>query len=177
MRRVLLLLVSLLLAGCQLNEFVTRITGETTVPGSASAQTTELAALPPFGEFSEIDFASNPDLAREGVSLADINKATVSALTLQIESPSDQDFGFLDDVAFYAKTGDQKVLVAEKHEIAKLGLGGRNPTLELDVTGADLTPFVTAASMSLLVEGHGRTPLRDVKLKANVDFEIRVKVF
>jgi hypothetical protein len=171
----LAVLASLLLVGCQLNAFDSTITGESTVAGVSSVA--PLSAIPPFGAFSAIDFAHNADFKAEGVTKDDLNLAKVTRLTLKIESPSDQDFSFLDDVSFFARSGDQRVLVARKSDVSGEGLHAPNPTLELDTTGADLTPYVTAPTMSLEVEAHGRAPPKDVKLEASVQFEFRVKVF
>jgi hypothetical protein len=171
----LALLAALLLTGCQLNAFDTVLTGETTVPGNGSGDA--LSSIPAFGSFSTLDLEQTADFTTQDVTKGDVNFARVTSLTLKIESPSDQDFSFLDDVSFFAKAGDQRVLIAQKQGVAQLGLHAPLPTLTLDATGADLTPFVTAPALSLEVEAHGRTPPRDVKLKASVDFQIRVKVF
>jgi hypothetical protein len=172
-RSCLLGLAALALCGCQLNSFHSTLVGETTEPGVESGA--PLTSLPAFGSFSDLDFAENQDFVQNGVKPSEINSAKVTSLTLEIVSPADQGFSFLDEVSFYAHAGDTLALIAEKHDIPSLGLTGR--TLSLDVTGVDLTPFITGSSVALEVRGSGRAPPQDTQLRATVDLELRVNVF
>jgi hypothetical protein len=174
-RSCLLGLAALALCGCQLNSFHSTLVGETTVPGDASGA--PLTSLPAFGSFSDLDFAENEDFVQNGVKPSEINSAKVTSLTLEIVSPATQGFSFLDEVSFYARAGDTLTLIAEKHDIPSLALTAPNPKLSLDVTGVDLTPFITGSSVALEVRGSGRTPPEDTQLRATVDFELRVNVF
>lgn len=176
-RATLVSLALLFVCGCQLNSFDSSLVGETTIPGTSSVAPQPLSAIPPFASFSRIDFAQNPDFQTNDVSPAEINSAKVASLDLKIVSPNDSDFGFLDDVEFYARSGDTSTLIAEKHGIAALGLRAPNPTLSLDVTGADLTPYIHDGPFSIEVKTNGRTPEHDTHLRATVNFEFRVKVF
>lgn len=175
MRALLVGLAVLSLGGCQLNSFDSTLVGETTLAGGDAG--TPLTAIPAFGSFNALDFSQNPDFENNDVSPSDLNSAKVTSLTLKIISPSDQDFSFLDDVQFFAHTGDALTLVAERHDIASLPLDGPNPTLSLNVTGADLTPYVSGGAMTLEIRATGRAPRSDTRLRATVGFEFRVKVF
>lgn len=168
-------LALLALCGCQLNSFQTTLMGETTVPGDGSGK--PLTALPAFGSFNDLNFAKNEDFLANDVLPSEINSAKVTSLTLQILSPAEQDFSFLDQVRFFIRTGDTSVQIAQKEDSGALGLAGPNPTLSLDVSGEDLTPFINAASVTFEVRGAGRTPPQDTRLRATVNLELRVKVF
>jgi hypothetical protein len=176
-RAFLLPLALLLLGACQLNSFDSDLTGETTVPGSDAMDAGTLSAIPPFANLTQIDFASSADFQTNEVTPEEINEAVVTAMTLQVDSPAEQDFAFLDDVSFFARAGDSTTLIAERHDVSGLGLRGPNPSLQLDVTGADLTPYVQGGPFSIEVHVNGRPPARTTRLKATATFEFRVKVF
>jgi len=171
MRLCLLGLALVALGGCQLNSFHSTLIGETTVPGDNSGS--PLTSLPAFGSFSDLDFAQNEDFLSNGVQPSEINSAKVTAVTLEILSPSNQDFRFLDQVQFFARTGDSSTLIAEKENLgAETGA-----TLSLDVTGVDLTPYLNNTLVTFEVRGSGTTPPQDTRLRATLDLELRVKVF
>jgi hypothetical protein len=172
MRLRLLVLALLALSGCQLNSFHSTLIGETTVPGDDSGS--PLTSLPAFGSFSNLDFAQNADFQSNGVLPSEINSAKVTSVKLEILSPSTQDFRFLDRVQFFARTGDTSTLIAEKGDLAAEAETGS--TLSLDVTGVDLTPYLTNTLVTFEVQGSGTTPPQDTRLRATLDLEFRVKV-
>ncbi|HZA51568.1 MAG TPA: hypothetical protein VE549_12565, partial [Myxococcaceae bacterium] len=65
----------------------------------------------------------------------------------------------------------------EKHNIGTLGLRAPHPVLNLDVTGAELQPFVTAPSMSIVVRGNGRQPPQDTKIQAEIGLKVEIRLF
>lgn len=166
----------LLLAGCPAPGFVAEVKGETTVPGDPTGISTVLDAFPSIGSFSSLDFDQNQDFQNQGVTKDQVSSAKLQSLSLKILSPADQNFSFLDSLEFYAKTGDQEVLVASKHNISSLGLKAPNPVLVLDVTDAELQPFITAPSMSISVRGKGRKPSKEVRLQVDVKLDVQVRL-
>ena len=164
------------LVACAPPGFVAEVKGETTVPGDPTGISTVLDAFPSIGSFSSLDFDQNQDFQNQGVTKEQVSSARLQALSLKILSPADQDFSFLDTLEFYAKTGDQEVLVASKRNISSLGLKAPNPVLVLDVTGEELQPFITAPSMSISVRGKGRKPSKEVRLQVDVKLDVQVRL-
>lgn len=166
----------LALVACGPPGFLAEVKGETTVAGDPTGISNVLDAFPAIGSFSNLDFDQNQDFKNQGVTKDQVSSVKLQSLELKVLSPSDQDFSFLDTLEFYAKTGDQEVLVASKRNISSLGLKAPNPVLVLDVTDAELQPFITAPSMSLSVRGKGRKPAKEVRLEANVKLLVQARL-
>ncbi|HYO58979.1 hypothetical protein [Archangium sp.] len=164
------------LVACAAPSFVAEVKGETTVPGDPTGISTLLEAFPAIGSFSSLDFNQNQDFQNQGVTKEQVSSAKLKSLQLKVLSPTDQDFSFLDTLEFYAKAGDREVLVASKRNISALGLKAPNPVLDMDLTDAELQPFITAPSMSISVRGKGRKPSKEVRLQADVKLDVQVRL-
>lgn len=164
------------LVACGPPTFVAEVKGETTVPGDPTGIPTVLDAFPAIGSFTSLDFDQNQDFQNQGVTKEQVSSAKLKSLQLKILSPADQDFSFLDSLEFYAKAGDREVLVAQKKNIASLGLKAPNPVLNMDLMGAELQPFLTAPSMSISVRGKGRKPSKEVRLQTDVKLDVQVRL-
>jgi hypothetical protein len=164
------------LVACGPPTFVAEVKGETTVPGDPTGISNVLEAFPAFGSFTSLDFNQNQDFQNQGVTKEQVSSAKLKSLQLRILTPADQDFSFLDSLEFYAKAGDREVLVAQKKNIPSLGLKAPNPVLDMDLTGAELQPFLTAPSMSISVRGKGRKPSKEVRLQADVKLDVQVRL-
>lgn len=168
--------LALVSAGCDPGTFYTDVKGQTTIEGNPSPVSNLLGAFDPIGSFTNLDFDANADFQREGATAAEVRSASVTAFTVKVISPSSQDFGFLDELSFFARVGESEVLIADARDIAARPLDAPNPTLELDVTRAELQPFVAAPAMSIVVRGRGRVPPQDTTLEATATFRIRVQL-
>jgi hypothetical protein len=164
----------LLLAACSAPSFTTEVRGEAVVPGDPAPSSPLLNSLPSIGSFTNLDFNQDQEFKNQGVSKDEVSSVKVDRLQLRVVSPPGQDLAFLDEVRFYAKAGDQEVLIAGASGLAELGAGRQ--VLELGVRGVELQPFVTAPSMSILLRGRGRVPAQDVRLQAVVTFDVEVNV-
>lgn len=171
------LLGAAVLAGCGATVFPVEVKGEATIEGNPSPLPALLDVFPGISSFGNIDFAQSQEFKNQGVRKEDVDSVKPTSVRLQIVSPDDQDFRFLEGLQFYARAGDREVLVAEKQGIDKLDLKAPNPTLELEVQDVELQPLVTAPSMSIIVKGRGRQPAKSTKLEATVRFDVAVKVF
>jgi hypothetical protein len=163
------------LVACGPASFVAEVKGETTVPAGPPGVSSLLEAFPSVAGFSGMDFDQNQDFQNQGVSKDQVASAKLKSIQLRILTPTDQDFSFLDTLEFYAKAGEREVLVAQKRNIASLGIKAPNP-LELDLMGVELQPFLTAPSMTLSVRGKGRMPSREVRLQADVKLDVQVRL-
>jgi hypothetical protein len=164
----------LLLAACGTPSFSTELRGEAVVPGDPATASTLLNSLPAIGSFTQLDFNQDQEFKNQGVSKDEVSSVTVDRLQLRVVSPPGQDLAFLDEVSFYAKAGDQEVLIAGASGLAELGAGRHE--LDLALRGVELQPYVTAPSMSILVRGRGRVPAQDVRLQAVVTLDVKVNV-
>ena len=166
----------LFLVACAPPSFVAEVQGETTVAAGPPGVSTLLEAFPSIASFGGLDFNQNQDFKNQGVSKEQVSSAKLKSIQLKILSPADQDFSFLDTLEFYAKAGDREVLVAQKRNIASLGLKAPNPVLEMDLMGEELQPYITAPSMTISVRGKGRMPSKEVRLQATVKLDVQVRL-
>jgi len=145
-----------------------------TIPRNPNPLGGVLDVFPAVSSFTNIDFNQNEDFRNQGVSKDHVHSVQVDSVKLQITSPNNQGFDFLDTLQFFAKTGNQQVEVAHKSSIRQLGLAPPNPVLSMDVTHAELKPYVTAPSMSIVVSGHGDYPQSDTTLGITVGLQVEV---
>lgn len=160
------------LAGCGPLPFTTELKGEAVIPGSTLSAL--LGAFPQLSGFSNIDFDQNQDFRNNDARKESVRSLKVTGLTLKITSPATQDFSFLESLDFYARAGDQEVKVAGKTGIDQLGLAAPNPTLTLEVTGAELVQYLQAPTMTLITRGTGRQPPQSTTLEASVKLLVGV---
>ncbi len=165
------------LTGCGANVFPVEVKGEATIDGDPSPIPGLLNAFPGISSFGNIDFSQSQEFKNQGVTKEEVDSVKPTFVRLQIVAPDNQDFRFLEQLQFYARAGDNEVLVAEKLGIDRLDLKAPHPTLELDVKDVELQPYVTAPSMSIVVRGRGRQPANRTRLEATVGFDVAVKVF
>ncbi|QSQ10737.1 hypothetical protein [Myxococcus landrumensis] len=164
--------VGLGLAACAQSSFITELRGETTVPASLPGGSTELNAFPPISSLAGMDFDQNQDFKNQGLTKNEVTSVHVESLSLQILSPNDVDFTFLDTVEFYVRAGDRETRIASKSNLNRSNLRAPNPTLWLDLADLELQPYVAAPSVSIIIRGKGRTPEREVRLRAVVRLEV-----
>ncbi|WNG21893.1 hypothetical protein F0U63_08640 [Cystobacter fuscus] len=165
----------LALVACAPPSYVANLKGETTIPAAPPSDTdTPLDAFPAFGSFTNLDFNRNQDFQNQDITKDRVTSARIHSFQLKVLAPADQDFSFLDTVECYARSGDREVRVAYKQNISSLNLSAPNPVLFLELTHAELQPFLAAPSMSLLVRGKGRMPSREVRLQADVTLDVLV---
>src|SRR4051812_48052911 len=120
MRRLrLVVLGALFSAACGPLTFTTEVKGESTIAASSLPL---LNVFPAIGNFSNLDFDTNQDFQNEKTTRDHVTSVHVELMQLKILSPADQDFGFLDTVEFYARSGDGETLFAQKSGIADLNL-------------------------------------------------------
>jgi hypothetical protein len=100
----------------------------------------------------------------------------LTSLTLQITSPNNQDFSFLDSISFFAQAVGPPVEVAHQTGIASMNLPAPNPTLSLQMDGPELVDDITAPSMTLTTQGSGRQPAQDTQLLATATFHVVAKL-
>jgi hypothetical protein len=173
-RALLPLLGASLWLGCQPVSFTTTQKGETTLRGDPLGAL--IAAFPAIGSFTNLDLSANQDFKNENVRKEQVTSVRARAVRLKILSPPTQDFQFLENLAFYARTGDTEQRVAYKADINNLALPAPNPVLVMDLDSAELQPYVTAPSMSIVVRGKGHAPPQDTRLEASVTLEVHFKL-
>ena len=159
----------LLLTACSSSSFSTELRGETVVAGDPAPLSETLNSFPAIGSFTNLDFDQDQEFKNQGVTKGQVSSASVDSLRLRILSPEGQDFGFLDEVRFFAQAGDEEVLIAQE-----LDIDGRATELRLDVEDAELAAYMRAPAMSILMRGRGRVPPQDVRLQAVVTLDVKV---
>ncbi len=134
-------------------------------------------AFPAIGSFTSLDFNQDQEFQNQGVTKDQVTlgegESPAAARAQPRRSRTSPSWTTL---RFYAKAGDQEVLIASKQDIASLRPQGARPVLDLDVRDVELQPYVTAPSMSIIVRGKGRVPLKDVRLQAIVTLDVQVQL-
>jgi hypothetical protein len=169
------LLLGASLPACHCNpSFRTQLQGQMTIPGDPLGGLLNIPGVP---SLTNIDFNQNRDFVNEGITKDKVNSAIADSVQLQITSPSNQDFKFLDNLQLVAKAAGMEAVIAQKTSIAQLNLPAPNPVLNMDVTKSQLKPYVTASSMSIDVRGSGRAPNYDTQINITIGMEIEVHVY
>jgi hypothetical protein len=158
------------LAGCGPLTFGTEVKGESVIPGSSLAL--PLNVFPSLQGLNDLDFNANREFQIQGVTRDRVTGVAVESVTFKILSPSDQDFTFLNTVQLVARAGDKEVVFAEKVDIADLPLPAPNPTLSVDLKSVDLTAFITAPIITVVLRGKGKQPPKDTRLEVKVKLRV-----
>lgn len=170
LRHSFVISAALAVTACGPVPFSTQVKGEAVVTGSP------LGALfntfPQLGGFANLDFDQNQDFKNNDATRAHVKTMRVTALTLRVVSPPEQDFSFLESIEFAVKSGDLEQKVASRTGISSLPQTKPNPTLTLDVVDAELAAFVHAPSMTIISRGSGHQPPQDTRLEATVTFSV-----
>ncbi len=144
----------------------TEVKGSTVVKGDPLGGL--LSVFPAVANFTQMDITQTQEFKNQGVHKGDITSAKVVKFTLRIASPSDMDFSWLTSISFQAEAGSAKAPVASKSDVNRLGLAAPNPSFDLDLTGVELEPYVTADSMAITAQASARAPRSDTTLEAAV---------
>ena len=168
-------LASLLALGCSPNLFHTEVNGETTIQGSVLGGV--LNTFPTVGNFANLDFNENQDFKNQQASKSQVTSVKVESIKLILEPGWIRTSSFLDNLQFFARSGDDETLIAEKNAIAELGLAAPNPVLAMDVNAAELRKHVAAPTMSIIVRGRGRSPPKDTGIETTVALKVDLKLF
>ncbi len=164
-------LVSLvLLSACgSLDEVDVTRKANVTVPGAAGSPPlsgTALASLP-----LVIDRRA---LAENGIDPNDVDSAKLVGLRLTVTQGTSLE-AWLESVSFFAEaTGIPRTLIATKSGIGSLPAG--TTTVELDVPGVDLKPFVLADAVQVTAEVTGTQPPVDTTLEVTATIRVDVNV-
>lgn len=169
MTRVLASVALLAVAACgRLDEVDLTRSESVVVPGAPGG-----AALP--GSAVQLALPLDRDaLEQEGIDPDDVDSARLVGLRLEALSGSSFE-GWLDAIVFHlVAPGLPRVLVAERSGIRALPAGTR--TLELDMSGADLKPYVLSPDAALTAEVVGSQPGEETQVRATATLRVDVSV-
>lgn len=158
----------LLLAACgDLDEVDVTRSGSATIPGGS-------AALPE-GALATFPLSIGRDaLADEGVDPDDVDSARLVGLRVEVTAGTSLE-RWLDSVAFWVEApGLPRVLVAQRSGIDALPAG--TMSVDLDVPGVDLKPYVLAPTTTVTAEGAGVQPPETTTVKATMTVRVDVNV-
>jgi len=156
-------------AGCGATFDVTQ-KSSTTVPGGGLLQNLASGA---FGDFTSLDLSSSQEFKNQGVSKDQVDSVKIKRFSLAVTSPPDGTLEFLDRIAFSVTADGQTTRrVAHKDSIPDAAR-----TVDLDLDGVELAPYVTAPKMSLTTDSTAHAPSRDTVLEATVVFTVEPNIF
>ncbi len=166
--------LGLALSGCGANVLTTSVKGQATLEGNGGVLGGVLSSFPGISGFTAIDFSQDQAFKNQGVKKENVTSVKVTAMRLDILSPTSGDFRFLDSLEFTAKEGASSAIIG-----GKTGIAQETPsrTLVLTVQDVELQPYVVAPSMTITTSGKGRPPSQDTTLEAVIDLRVEWKLF
>lgn len=110
----------------------------------------------------------------EGVESDWIDSIKLTGLTITVTSPSGEDFSFLENISIYMNTdGQPEVLIADKIPVP----ANAGNSIELDVTGADLYPYISKNSFSLRTQvTTDESMMQSVDFRADMIVEVKATI-
>ncbi len=122
----------------------------------------------------EINASANAELQKKGVSLDNVKTLKISTFNLNIETPEDANFNFLNSVKIYIKSaGLGSELIASKENIPA-GLG---KFLPLETTGANIVNHLKNDKYSLeIVTTSDEVTTSEIVLRADMTFTVTADV-
>jgi hypothetical protein len=168
-RRAASLVALASLSMCNLDHVDFSVGGKVTVPQGTLLDTL-LGNLAVAG-FDSIDFSQQ--FQNQGVSRGDVNSVKLKSFTLDVESPADGNFDFIQSITFFAEaSGSPKIQIASMDPVPK---GKKELVLVVDPT-AELAPYVVAPSMSITSQVTGSSPSADTTVNAAVVLDVEVHI-
>lgn len=170
MRRALALGALLAATACGgIDEIDVTRSATASVPGSPGG-----AALP-VGAVAPLDLTLGRDaLRQEGIDPNDVDSARLVAFRLEATSGASLET-WLDSVAIHVEgPGLPRVLVAQRSGIRSLAAGTRS--VDLEVPGADLKPYLLAPTATVTAEAGGNQPAEDTAIRATATLRVDVSV-
>ncbi|WP_041453450.1 hypothetical protein [Anaeromyxobacter dehalogenans] len=168
MNRTLAAAAVLALAACgRLDQVDITRSASVNVPGVPGAPAGSIPSI------QALDIGGGDQLRAEGIDPGDVDSAKLRRLSLEVTA-GDSLETWVDSVSIYVETaGQPRILLATKSGISALPAGTTHVDLDVDA-GANLKPYLTAASSPVTVEATGRAP--DVNTTVKVTATIRVDV-
>lgn len=166
------LLVTVSLSGCklidELRTFDLNYSVDFTIPSSSIINLPINIPTPPTTTNSEQRFED------EGVESDWIDSIKLMGLTITITAPQGTDFDFLEDIALFMNAdGQQEMLIAQKNPVPE-GVGS---TLQLEVSGTDLYPYISQNSFSLRTQVTTDEALtQDIDCRADLVIEVKATI-
>lgn len=160
------------LAGCGYPSFTATLQGEQVVTGSADGGS--LSTFAPISQLSGFDLDMNADFIANHATRAQMVSVKAQSATVDLVSPSTQDFSFLDDLQLVATSADHDAAFAEKSGIAGLDLMAPTPSLKLDTQDVDLSSQLASPAASVVMRGHGRYPPGDTRMHVTIELNVQV---
>jgi hypothetical protein len=169
LRALALALATAAIANCDnLDNFDVDVDATAKIP--AGTVLDELLGVLDFQSFNSIDLTQ--ELDNQGVTKEDVDSVVMTSFTLTIQGPAGANFDFLESVSFFAETeGQPKVLVAKLDPVPKGAT-----TLELEMTGVELKPYVVAPKMRISAAVAGKRPMQETTVLAAVVLDVDVTV-
>lgn len=141
--------------------------GKVTVPAGTIVDKLLSGALH-FAGFDKIDFSQ--DFANQGVTKDQVDSVRLTSLTLSIESGSN--FDFLQSISFSVEADGEPATEIARIDAVPKGV----KTIELDVSDAELKPFVVAPSMRITGKAEGSRPDEETTIAASAVFDVDVHI-
>ncbi len=110
----------------------------------------------------------------EGVQSDWIDSVRLTRLRLTVTSPQEEDFSFLEDISVYMNADNQQeVLIASKIPVPE----NAGNSFDLEVTGADLYPYVSTNSFALRTEiTTDEAVTQTIEFRADMVIEVKATI-
>lgn len=117
---------------------------------------------------------SSQQFQDQGIETEWVESVKLNGLTLTITSPQGEDFSFLESVSIYMNTDSEpEVLIADRIPVP----ANAGNSLELDVKGADLYPYISQSSFTLRTSvTTDETMTQNIDLRADMVIEVKATI-
>lgn len=175
-RKILLVtgLFVLILSACEkLNDLTSfNLDAQTsfTIPG-AQTGIGEILSIPRM----QVQTSSEQTFKNNNTRADLVKEVYLNKLNLTITAPEQGNFDFLDDIKIYIKAeGEEEVLLASRQNIPEEGI----TQLELETSGAELSPYIKAESYSLRTDATTDKVIDyDMEVQVDMTFRVTARVF
>lgn len=152
-----------------LTEFTIRNESNITIPGQNTGLG-DLLSIPK----AEVQSSSEQSFQNNNTRADLVEQAILKELELNITSPANADFDFLNDISiFISADGLKEVMVASKENIAEDG----SRTIELETSGVDLKPYIIKDQFSIRTEATtDKVEDNDIDIQIKMAFAVRAKI-
>lgn len=153
--------------GCQPPlEFDLDLDGETLVEASGPLDQL-VGRFPAFESFTTFDIENAAELVENELTRDAVQEARVTAGRVLVMSPDGANFDFLNEINFFVEAPEQ-----ERARVAGSSPGRGIDSVELDLDGVDIAPFLRDELFTIVTTANGKNPDQDVTVRAELTLHV-----
>jgi hypothetical protein len=125
-----------------------------------------------FGGFAQVDLSDTQEFENRDVRKEQVTSAKATLIEVTVKSPDDQDFDFIEKLAFEVEAAE-----AAKETVAQKTFPKDARTVDLDVEDLELAPYVRSDSFKITTAATASRPRNDTTVHVKLNFNVTATVF